>query len=197
MSTQRDGVNPLRPYYIPPTIGEASDPVAAPFSGRHATAGARYASKARDVLADLDYNDYLKDSSPSAVQNLRELADELMWKYSSVLMAQPFEVAKTILQARNQDERAALVSAPEPSTLRRQASSRAGSVYHVALPPSPHPPRGPRMARPLTRSRTTTPTRMQTSRPTLPPTLPKPRRPRAAAGATAAAIRRRRRDSPP
>lgn len=138
MSTHKDGVNPLRPYYVPPTIGETPDAAAAaaPFPGRHVTAGARYASKARDVLADLDYKDYLKEPSPSVVQNVRELVDELMWKYSSVLMAQPFEVAKTILQARDQDERAALLGHAEP---RRPAASMYG--VGVGLTPAPGPPR--------------------------------------------------------
>ncbi|KAJ6438372.1 mitochondrial fusion and transport protein Ugo1 [Purpureocillium lavendulum] len=132
-STHREGVNPLRPYYIPPTIGEAADPVAAananPFSGRNATSSTRYASKARDVLADLDYKDYLGDSSPSVVQNVKELVDELLWKYTSVLMAQPFEVAKTILQARDQDESAALAATPEPGSLKRQTSGQGASIY--------------------------------------------------------------------
>lgn len=144
-TTHREGVNPLRPYYIPPTIGEAADPVAAananPFSGRNATSSARYASKARDVLADLDYKDYLRDSSPSVVQSVKELVDELIWKYTSVLMAQPFEVAKTILQARDQDDNAALATASEPGSLKRQASGQAASIYdvcadaHLVLPP--------------------------------------------------------------
>ncbi|PNY26482.1 Mitochondrial fusion and transport protein ugo1 [Tolypocladium capitatum] len=127
MSTRREGVNPLRPYYIPPTIGQTADPVSTPsknlFSGRNATTGARYASKARDVLADLDYKDYLNDSSPSMVQSAKELVDELVWKYTSVLMAQPFEVAKTILQVRDQDEKAALASPLEAGAPKNQASS--------------------------------------------------------------------------
>ncbi|GJN75460.1 mitochondrial fusion and transport protein ugo1 [Purpureocillium lilacinum] len=140
-TTHREGVNPLRPYYIPPTIGEAADPVAAananPFSGRNATSSARYASKARDVLADLDYKDYLRDSSPSVVQSVKELVDELIWKYTSVLMAQPFEVAKTILQARDQDDNAALATASEPGSLKRQASGQAGSIYDVCADTRP------------------------------------------------------------
>lgn len=141
MSTHREGVNPLRPYYIPPTIGEAAEPVPAPstnlFPGRNATTSARYASKARDVFADLDYKDYLNDSSPSMVQSAKELVDELIWKYTSVLMAQPFEVAKTILQARDQDGSAALASPlePEASASKKQTSSAQSglALYDVSL----------------------------------------------------------------
>lgn len=136
MSTHREGVNPLRPYYIPPTIGERADTASSPgpFSAAgHATNGHRYASKARDVLTDLDYNSYLGDSSPSVVQSVKELVDELLWKYTSVLMAQPFEVAKMILQVRDQDENAALASPAEPGTLKKKTSSYGGSVYDVRI----------------------------------------------------------------
>ncbi|KAL1835010.1 hypothetical protein VTK73DRAFT_6468 [Phialemonium thermophilum] len=116
----REGVNPLRPYYIPPSIGD--EPIAPSSSSsaaalgshalgsasrRHAATGGTYASKARDMFSDIDYKDYLSDSSPSALRTLKELLDELLWKYTSVLMAQPFEVAKTLLQVRSQDDVAA------------------------------------------------------------------------------------------
>ncbi|KAG5921004.1 hypothetical protein E4U61_007235 [Claviceps capensis] len=138
MSTYREGVNPLRPYYRAPVIGETmTDPVSAATSatkGQYgigqatADAGGHYASKARHALSDIDYRGYLHDSSPSVMQNVKELVDELMWKYTSVLMAQPFEVAKTILQARDQDEDAALRVA-EPEAARKKTSSRTGSAY--------------------------------------------------------------------
>ncbi|PHH87237.1 hypothetical protein CDD83_9143 [Cordyceps sp. RAO-2017] len=133
MSTRKDGINPLRPYYIPPTIGEApeppvSAPSAAPPAGRSPVNSAGYASRARDVLADLDYKDYLSDSTPSVGQNVKELVDELIWKYTSVLMAQPFEVAKTILQARDQDENAA--NAPQPHETAASSSMRGVSMYN-------------------------------------------------------------------
>jgi fusion and transport protein UGO1 len=91
MSTHRDGVNPLRPYYIPPTIGERAEPVSSPspnpFSGSGSARGSGYASRARDVLTDLDYNTYLGDDTPSVVQNVKDLLDELLWKYTSVRFA--------------------------------------------------------------------------------------------------------------
>ena len=132
MSTHREGVNPLRPYYIPPTIGERPGPSLTPGSpSGNATGSSSYASAARDVLTDLDYNGYLSDSSPSMVQAIKELVDELIWKYTSVLMAQPFEVAKTILQVRDQDENASLSASSEPELLKKRTSSYGGSIYDV------------------------------------------------------------------
>ena len=135
MSTHREGVNPLRPYYIPPTIGERAEPAStpgpSPFSGGGNATSSRYASKARDVLTDLDYNTYLGDDTPSVVQNIKEILDELLWKYTSVLMAQPFEVAKVILQVRDQDENAALSEPVEPEVLKKKTSSFGGSIYDV------------------------------------------------------------------
>lgn len=140
MSTHREGVNPLRPYYIPPSIGDPaenlskSSPSPNPFSGaRDAARGGRYASKARDMFSDLDYNDYLSEPSPSVVQSVKDLIDELIWKYTSVLMAQPFEVAKTILQVRNQDENAALASPVEPEALNKRTSTYGSSIYDVCF----------------------------------------------------------------
>ncbi|KAK3949177.1 mitochondrial carrier domain-containing protein [Pseudoneurospora amorphoporcata] len=102
-------VNPLRPYYIPPTIGEpAAEPMTAP--GPHAftqgNATDNYASKARTIFSDMDidYKEYLTDQSPSVMSTVKEVLDELLWKYMSVFMAQPFEVAKTIMQVRAQDD---------------------------------------------------------------------------------------------
>ncbi|KAI1091760.1 mitochondrial fusion and transport protein Ugo1 [Rostrohypoxylon terebratum] len=111
MSSTREGVNPLRPYYIPPSIGEqvgTSPPQPNPFSTGNTTATPttpnKYASRARDIFPDIDYKDHLDDLSPSAVQSVKQFIDELLWKYTSVLMSQPFEVAKTILQVRIQDD---------------------------------------------------------------------------------------------
>ena len=129
MSSHREGVNPLRPYYIPPSIGEPAEPTHVPgpnpFSvhGNGTTTG-KYASKARDIFSDLDYKDYIAEPSPSAVRTVKDLVDELLWKYTSVLMAQPFEVAKTILQVRSQDDIGALAALPSPVEKPRQSSHR-------------------------------------------------------------------------
>ena len=106
-STNRQGVNPLRPYYIPPTIGDpvvetANIPGPNAFS-RPSAPGAssgKYASKARDIFSDLDYKDYISDPSPSVVRTVKDIVDELMWKYTSVFLAQPFEAAKLLLRSK-------------------------------------------------------------------------------------------------
>lgn len=139
MSSNTEGVNPLRPYYIPPTIGEAPTdvrPSGGPNSfsrGNATTAGSGYASKARDMFQDLDYN-YLNESQPSMVQSAKELLDELLWKYTSVLMAQPFEVAKMILQTRDQDSSAAFSSQNTPDQSIKRSSSYASSSHGVCGP---------------------------------------------------------------
>ncbi|KIH92380.1 mitochondrial fusion protein [Sporothrix brasiliensis 5110] len=114
MASHGEGVNPLRPYYIPPSIGDdlydlstnaTANAASPPSYGRqlpHGNGTSPYSHKARDIFADLDYKDYLSEPSPSVVQSARDVVDELLWRYTSVLMAQPFEVAKTILQVRSQ-----------------------------------------------------------------------------------------------
>lgn len=121
--TNRQGVNPLRPYYIPPTIGDTipetpNIPGPNAFSRPSApgTSSGKYASKARDIFSDLDYKDYISEPSPSAISSVKDVVDELMWKYTSVFLAQPFEVAKLLLQVRTQDDIGALGAAPIPTT---------------------------------------------------------------------------------
>jgi hypothetical protein len=138
-TTPREGVNPLRPYYILPTIGEQAESRLPgqpnPFSrATNATAaaaapGSRYASRARDIFPDLDYRDYVNDPSPSTVQGIRDLVDELLWKYTSVLMAQPFEVAKTILQARAQDDMALLETGFAQETSKPKVTSAPQPIF--------------------------------------------------------------------
>lgn len=101
MATSRDAPNPLRPYYIPPSIGPPADvpqnqTSAAPYSSR--TAKPSLGSQARDILSDLDYDSYFPDTSPTVAGHAKRLLDQALWNYTSVLLAQPFEVAKTILQ---------------------------------------------------------------------------------------------------
>ncbi|KAF1968772.1 mitochondrial carrier [Bimuria novae-zelandiae CBS 107.79] len=104
MATSRDAPNPLRPYYIPPSIGllpeqpqnNSSSPAAPSYSSR--TPKPSFGSQARDILSDLDYDSYFPDSSPSVAEHAKKLLDHALWNYTSVLLAQPFEVAKTLLQ---------------------------------------------------------------------------------------------------
>ncbi|KAL4801585.1 hypothetical protein BDV18DRAFT_74213 [Aspergillus unguis] len=94
--SSRDGVNPLRPYYIPPSIGLEQD--ASLTSPPNATSAQVFGGSARDLLPDLDYADYL-ESSPSVSGWVRDAVDRAVRRYTNVLTAQPFDVAKTILQA--------------------------------------------------------------------------------------------------
>ncbi|KAE8367398.1 hypothetical protein BDV27DRAFT_72767 [Aspergillus caelatus] len=96
MSSSREGLNPLRPYYSPPSMGlEASNATSSP---PDASSAHVFGSSARDLLPDLDYSDYL-ENSPSVSSWIRDALDRALWKYTSLLTAQPFDVAKTILQA--------------------------------------------------------------------------------------------------
>ncbi|KAI9829653.1 MAG: hypothetical protein M1819_006024 [Sarea resinae] len=124
MASQREGPNPLRPYYRPPSVGLSVDPSsksAAPGLSNRAGASAgraSFGSSARDILSDLDYTDYISDSSPSAADMAKSLLDQALWKYTSVLIAQPFDVAKTILQC---------YVAAGPEGLSRAAASQGSS----------------------------------------------------------------------
>ena len=96
MATPRDGPNPLRPYYIPPSIGLSPDLSSNGASAASAKAAAP--SKASFSFPDLDYSDYITETSPSIASSVKSLLDKAVWKYTSVLIGQPFEVAKLILQ---------------------------------------------------------------------------------------------------
>lgn len=48
----------------------------------------------------MDYSDYITNSSPSAAGMAKKLMEQAIWKYTSVFLAQPFEVAKTVLQVQ-------------------------------------------------------------------------------------------------
>ena len=97
MQASPEGVNPLRPYYRPPSIGPTIDA-----SPNATTAAPRPAglSSSSFSFPDLDYSEYLSEASPSLVTSVKSFVDQALWKYFSVLMAQPFEVAKIILQTQ-------------------------------------------------------------------------------------------------
>ncbi|KAF1945558.1 mitochondrial carrier, partial [Clathrospora elynae] len=105
MATSRDAPNPLRPYYIPPSIGLPPDVPQNQTSSsslspafKSSSSKVSLGSQARDILSDLDYDSYFPESSPSIAGHAKKLLDHALWNYTSVLLAQPFEVAKTILQ---------------------------------------------------------------------------------------------------
>jgi fusion and transport protein UGO1 len=107
MSTARDGSNPLRPYYRPPSIGRPQDVPGAtssvsPGLGPRNGSAASYASSARDMFPDVDYSDYFSDAAPSSMESVQNMLNDGLYKYFSILLSQPFDVAKTILQVRSQ-----------------------------------------------------------------------------------------------
>lgn len=100
MASSNQQPNPLRPYYIPPSIGpkaSASTSQTADAARAGATrSSASISSSARDLFPELDLD--LKSTTSEAWQHTRSLFDTLAWRYTSVLLAQPFDVAKMILQ---------------------------------------------------------------------------------------------------
>ncbi|KAI4794493.1 hypothetical protein E4T44_12500, partial [Aureobasidium sp. EXF-8845] len=117
LSSSRDTPNPLRPYYRPPSIG--LPPADANATSASAGSSSSLGSSARHVFDDLDYSSFLNDGDSSSVADMgRKVLDQALWKYTSVLLAQPFDVAKTILQVRLATQLDA------ESTLRRRTSAR-------------------------------------------------------------------------
>ncbi|KAI5365515.1 putative mitochondrial carrier domain superfamily [Septoria linicola] len=114
--------NPLRPYYIPPSIGPSvSASASASASASHAANASRnstarpdasFSSSARDLFPDID----ISSTTSEAWSHTRSLFDTLAWRYTSVLLAQPFDVAKTILQ----------VSLPQPQNQPTPSKKRTG-----------------------------------------------------------------------
>ncbi|KAF3902588.1 hypothetical protein ABW21_db0207849 [Orbilia brochopaga] len=98
--------NPLRPYYVPPahdfltgklsTATHTSAPSA--LSSTAARNAATLGSATRDMLSDLDYSEYLE--TPSAAAMVRDMFDTAVMRYTSVLILQPFKVAKTVMQCQ-------------------------------------------------------------------------------------------------
>lgn len=130
MSTSRDGTNPLRPYYRPPSIGIPID-TPSTGSGTHGLgpkngSAAAYASSARDMF---DYSDYLSDSSPSSIDAVKRMLDDWLYRYVSVLLAQPFDVAKMVLQVRSQAGTDETIPRSVTGDRRSQASGYRDSVY--------------------------------------------------------------------
>ena len=137
MSGARESPNPLRPYHIPqvaiqpPTetpLNSTAPPTSPPKSAQAASNG--LGSSARDMFSDLDYSDYISEASPSVLEVVKSLLDQGLWKYTSVLLAQPFDLAKVILQVQD----AATLSSEE---YRRDGPRRNGSLdrrpYDVIL----------------------------------------------------------------
>ncbi|CAL3970262.1 unnamed protein product [Diplocarpon coronariae] len=125
MSTTREGPNPLRPYYKPPSIGIPHGLPGTSNTGTQGTgprngSAASYASSARDILLDIDYTDY---GSQSTVESIKHQIDDWVYKYMSILLGQPFDVAKTVLQIRSQvtDDGTAVELNPRRQSYRESA----------------------------------------------------------------------------
>ncbi|KAF1996479.1 mitochondrial carrier [Amniculicola lignicola CBS 123094] len=155
MATSRDAPNPLRPYYIPPSIGPppeapANHTAPAPttsYSPR--TQKPSFGTQARDILSDLDYDSYFADSSPGVAEHAKKIMDQALWNYTSVLLAQPFEVAKTILQVHQASSQAPgplLVNTPGlgEEARSRPSSFASGKYEDVRTSASPPPEAGTR-----------------------------------------------------
>ena len=133
MSTVREGPNPLRPYYIPPSV--SSHPDVSQNATQAAGLGSKYpststnsiGSSARNILADMDYSKYISDSSPSVTVMAKNLMEQAIWKYTSVFLAQPFEVAKTVLQVQVSGSK--VVAGAKPK-LEEDMRRRPGSYRH-------------------------------------------------------------------
>ncbi|KAL6722192.1 hypothetical protein ACLMJK_001299 [Lecanora helva] len=106
MATPLEGPNPLRPYYVPPSVSSSrsigqNGTHAAGLGSRQPSASTNSSgSSARNILADMDYSDYISDSSPSIRTMTKGLVEQAIWKYTSVFLAQPFDVAKIVLQVQ-------------------------------------------------------------------------------------------------
>ncbi|KAK6375672.1 hypothetical protein LTS17_007494 [Exophiala oligosperma] len=93
MQDPRHVPNPLRPYYVPPSIGTE-------LPSNSSTGAFKSSSTPTFSFPDIDYSDYIPEGSPSITGSVKSVIDRAFWKYTNVLLAQPFEVAKLILQAR-------------------------------------------------------------------------------------------------
>ncbi|KAJ5223774.1 Mitochondrial fusion protein (Ugo1) [Penicillium chermesinum] len=143
----REGVNPLRPYYFPqtglsPALNNTPE-APAPSSAQV------FSNSARDLIPDIDYSDYL-DSSPSVSDWVRDAINKCIVRYSHVLIGQPFDVAKTILQvyvvpdltAEQPDRRP--ITGGRSSSYESESESDDESTYFTSAAPSTPTPSTPR-----------------------------------------------------
>ncbi|WPG98521.1 mitochondrial fusion and transport protein ugo1 [Acrodontium crateriforme] len=125
LSTSRQP-NPLRPYYIPPSIGSSTSANASASQAPYISATAKSSSgnfsrSARDLLPELDLD--LQSSAGEAWSTTRSLFDTLVYRYVSVLLAQPFDVSKLLLQVSLPSSALASVPQSRHVSAQRKASS--------------------------------------------------------------------------
>ena len=114
-----EGPHPLRPYYRPPSIG---NPPLGDINGTSFGPNSRPSggSGARNILSGISYEGVAGEARGWGGASLKSILDDAVWKYTSVFMAQPFEVAKTVLQVRLNE---ALLEAGKGSASASRASS--------------------------------------------------------------------------
>lgn len=128
MKPSSEGPNPLRPYYKPPSIGS---PIESSVNSTANNAPTRpqvqsYGSSARNILSDIDYNEFLGEAGPTTGESIKSVFDQLIWKYTSVFMAQPFEVARTVLQCLDAGHLVVAEELRHKALGKRKANSAAG-----------------------------------------------------------------------
>lgn len=142
MSPSREP-NPLRPYYIPPSIGPSPAAAAAAASSTppsqasaiHATSRlndtSSFSTSARDLFPDID----ISSTTSEAWSHTRSLFDTLAWRYTSIVLAQPFDVAKTLLQVSLPQSQQSLGVAQKKRTTTGQSTTtsrgRGGNPYET------------------------------------------------------------------
>lgn len=100
---------------MPPSIGTESIPVP-----NATTLPSSKPSTSSFSFPDLDYSDYIPDASPSISGTVKSALDKALWKYTNVLMAQPFEVAKLLLQVRVAQDEDGENAVPHATSTRHQ-----------------------------------------------------------------------------
>jgi mitochondrial fusion and transport protein UGO1 len=87
------------------------------------------------MFSELDYGDYLSDNTPTAVESVRKQVDDWFYKYTSILLAQPFDVAKLVLQVRSHDLEDESIPLAVRNTGSRQSGYRNSAYSDVWILP--------------------------------------------------------------
>ncbi|TAQ89430.1 hypothetical protein B7494_g2241 [Chlorociboria aeruginascens] len=152
----REGLNPLRPYYIPPTIG-TNGPATGTTQGVGLKNGSApsYASSAREIFSDIDISDYGSDGREGPVKIAMDIIKHLSESYMSTLLLQPLDVGRMVLQVKSNERGVTAPSASLTDGQRRRPDSgpHRGSIhgdypsddsdpdepaYFTSSAPSPH-----------------------------------------------------------
>ncbi|KAI9675845.1 MAG: mitochondrial fusion and transport protein ugo1 [Trizodia sp. TS-e1964] len=132
MSVSRDYPNPLRPYYKPPSIGlpQPAQNSSHSIAIKSSPPNSSFATSAREIFNDLKYTDYVSDSGEQTLSELlRGFLDQGLLKYTSVMLAQPFDVAKTILQCQLVEDTQNTSPTPAEGAQSRDSKGHTSSEY--------------------------------------------------------------------